>query len=186
MNKPSKLMARRVAAVRQKTKIPFVLSGENNHKLYHPNQIADEFRNYYSSLYNIKDDTNTPAPVSAAIGSFLNLVNLPSLTELQLQDLNAPITEKELAQAIASLPEGKSPGPDGYSNEYLKCYQSTLTPYLCDAFNQILSGGTIPSGNLQATIVTLPKPGKTPDRPANFRISLLNTDIKLYAKVIAR
>lgn len=39
---------------------------------------------------------------------------------------------------------------------------------------------------LQATILTLPKLRKSPDSLANFGlISLLNTDIKLYAKILA-
>lgn len=43
-----------------------------------------------------------------------------------------------------------------------------------------------PSEMLQAYIVALPKPGKEPTSPANFRsILLLNTDAKLHAKILA-
>lgn len=40
---------------------------------------------------------------------------------------------------------------------------------------------------LQAYIVTIPKPGKEPTSPASYRpISLLDTDVKLYANIIAQ
>lgn len=46
--------------------------------------------------------------------------------------------------------------------------------------------GNIPSESLEALITTIPKPSKAPDSPANFSpISLLNTDTKIFAKLIA-
>lgn len=65
MNKPSRLMARRVAAVRHKTKIHFLFTPQQTHKIYNPQDIANAFSNFYSKLYNLKDDPHTPLPTSA-------------------------------------------------------------------------------------------------------------------------
>lgn len=49
-----------------------------------------------------------------------------------------------------------------------------------------MSSASFPSEMLKAYVVTIPKPVKEPTCPANFRpISLLNTDVKQYAKILA-
>lgn len=121
--------------------------------------------------------------LTKAIDSFWNILNLPSLSETKLQNLNSP----EINQAIHSLPNGNSPGPNRYSNtitEHFIPLHHHISALLI--FNQAIIDRPVPLEMLQTTIVTMPKPGKTPDCPANFRpISLLNTHIKWYAKLLA-
>lgn len=126
----------------------------------------------------------TPSPRD--IHKYLSSLQLPSIPEQQLNLLNAPISAQEVCTAVNTIPKGKAPGPDSFSGEYYQTFSSTLAPHLCGVFNRAMECGEVPPEMLQATVVALPKPGKTPDSPANFRpISLLNTNIKLYAKRIA-
>lgn len=54
-------------------------------------------------------------------------------------------------------------------------------------FAQATLTSSLPKKMLKAYAVTLPKPDKDPMTPTSFRsISLLNTDVKFYAKLIAK
>lgn len=65
-------------------------------------------------------------------------------------------------------------------------FSKLLTPHLCHSFNLIATTASIPVESLQATIATISKAGKPTDDTASYRpISLLNTDTKLYAKLLA-
>lgn len=120
-------MAKRVASARHASKIPYIISQSHNGKLLNPQDIADEFSDFYAKLYNLKNDPTTVNPTMAEIDSFLSPLKLPSLSDSQQLALNSPITPQEISAAVDRLPIGKAPGPDGFSNEYYRSFSSSFS-----------------------------------------------------------
>lgn len=76
--------------------------------------------------------------------------------------------------------------PEGYTNTYYKKYSEVLSNPMCAHFTALAFGTVMPSEALMAHITVLPKEGKDHTLPGNYRpISLLNTDIKILAKILA-
>lgn len=89
----------------------------------------------------------------------------------------------ELAKAIKSfLSNGKSPGPDGLTNDYYKVFQCDLCSTFTSVYFAAVTSAAFPAEMLQPYIVTILKPGKEPTTPSN---SLINTNLKIYAKILA-
>ena len=49
---------------------------------------------------------------------FLEKFNLPRLNQEETGIMNSPITNTEIEAVIKSLPQNKSPGPDGFTGEF--------------------------------------------------------------------
>lgn len=94
---------------------------------------------------------------------------LPVLEEQDTQQLQQPITEDELFQAVKSLKPGKSPGPDGFTAHYYKAFPSLLIPSLPKALNYLKDTRNIPEDFLRAHVTILPKPNKDPLDCSNYR-----------------
>ena len=52
------------------------------------------------------------------MGKFLKKYNFAKLHPEEIEDLNKPITSKEIETIIRNLPANKSPGPDGFTAEF--------------------------------------------------------------------
>ena len=95
---------------------------------------------------------------------FLDRYQLPKLNQDQINHLNSPITPKEIAAVVGSLPTTRSPGPEGFSAEFYQTFKEDLIPIFFKLFHTIETEGTLPNLFYEATITLIPKPHKDPTK----------------------
>jgi hypothetical protein len=116
---------------------------------------------------------------------FLDRYQVQTLNQDQINDLNSPISPKEIEVVINSLPTKKSTGPDGFSAEFYQTFKEDLIPILLKLIYKIETEGTPPDSFYEATIALIPKLHKDPIKKENFRpISLMNINAKILNKIL--
>ena len=82
--------------------------------------------------------------------TFLEKYTVPKLNEEEAENLNSPITADEIEAVIKTLPTHKSPGPDGFTEEFYKTFKEELTHFLLTLFQQIQEGRRLQNSFLRS------------------------------------
>ena len=82
------------------------------------------------------------------------------LNQEEIENMNRPITNNEIETVMKSLPTKRSPGSDGFTDEFYQTFGEELTPILLKLFQKIAEGETLPNSFYKATITLTPKPEK--------------------------
>jgi hypothetical protein len=75
-------------------------------------EIQNTIRSFYTRLYSTKLENLDE------MDKFLDRYQVQKLNQDQVNDLNSPISPKEIEAVISSFPAKKSPGPDGFFTEF--------------------------------------------------------------------
>ena len=95
------------------------------------------------------------------------------------------ITPEEVKQALKQSAPGKAPGLDGIPVELYRRCGDAFIPLLANIYTAMGMTGKLPKGLLDGVITSIFKKGQRAD-PANYRpITVLNSDYRVLAKVLA-
>ncbi|KAG1612140.1 hypothetical protein G6F45_013003 [Rhizopus arrhizus] len=144
-------------------------------------EMLDAAAIFYSQLYS-------PDPIDyTAMDNLLD--SLPEdlhLSEIDHQFITSPITYDELLEEVSRCPQRSSPGVDGLPYELLNllfrhpaCREIALAVY-----NNALTVGIFPPSWQETCVSLLPKKGDLSDLKNWRPISLINTDAKVFTRIL--
>ena len=153
--------------------IPTLVTGPDDNKVYHNDDLtkATVLNDLFTNVTNINDDS----------------VNFPRLTPITDNRLDSILlTNRDVIEAIDTIPSNKSPGPDHISPIVIKHVKNTLAPILVRLFNRSLKDSKFPSVWKRANVVPIHKKDSRSD-PSNYRpISLTSILSKIFEKAVVK
>ena len=120
------------------------------------------------------------------MNKFLEIYTLRKLKQEEIENLNTPITSKEIQLEIKNLPKKQESRPDGFPGEFYPTFKEELTPILLKLFQKIEMEGKLPNSFYETSITLIPKTDRDPTKKENYRpISLMNMDANILNKILA-
>ena len=101
------------------------------------------------------------------IDAFLEMYKLSNLKQEEIENLNRPITSKEIEAVIKNLPTTRLQGQMASQVEFYQTFKEELTPILLKLFQKREMEGNLPNSSYEARITLISKPDKDSTKRKN-------------------
>ncbi|GKA84529.1 RNA-directed DNA polymerase, eukaryota [Tanacetum coccineum] len=183
----------------QKAKVRWSIEGDENSKFFHgiinmkrsqlairgvliegdwidkPYKVKNEFLNHFSNRF--------ARPTGPNIVLDSNMFK--QLSSEQIADLECDVTYDEIKRAVWDCGTNKSPGPDGFTFDFIRTYWKIINQDVVNAVREFFVTSKFPPGSNSSFIALIPKK-QDAKLVKDFRpISLIGCFYKIIAKILA-
>ncbi|XP_056698203.1 uncharacterized protein [Spinacia oleracea] len=154
------------------------LRNDSDQWVQSPHALRSLILNFYSDVYQ----------VCRATSSYLDVdwddLQLPRLSQDQVQGLLCPFSEADIREAMFSIASDKSPRPDGFSAAFFKIHWDTVGAHVVLAVQYFFAHGFMLKNWNRTYLFLLPKVDH-PEEISQYRpIGLCNVIYKCIAKCL--
>ncbi|GLI67047.1 hypothetical protein VaNZ11_011236 [Volvox africanus] len=162
---------------------PVALQAHSGRLVTNPAQLPQVVADFWAGVCRAPDFTTLEDCQSVLTQLAAANIRLPEEAD---EVVGSPtITVSELGFALKKSQPGKAPGWDGIPTDLYRKFWPEIGPTMAALFTAIGKTGQVPTGFLDGIIKVLYKKGD-PKQPGNYRpITLLCSDYRLLAKVLA-
>jgi hypothetical protein len=187
---------------KQRGKIKWVKLGNENTRFFHTKATINYRHNFISMLKSddqaeICDHEGKAHILWESFKRRMGQFGIPSM-HFNLQDffgmgmsqemresLEVPFTREGIVNVVKDMPNEKSPGPDGFNNEFIKSCWSIVGEDIIQLIQQFFDE-FFSLESINSSLITLIPKSESPTSPNDFRpISLLNSVLKIITKILA-
>ena len=149
----------------------------NSHVIVNESQIMEEIKLFYENLY-----TSTNNGTNEDFQKFTTNINqqIPKLSREQFNEIEEKSTLNECWVTLKLMEAGKSPGEDGFTVEFYKCFFDIVGNDLLNSLNAAYKNGEMSTSQRGEVITMIPKENSDLRELSNWRrVTLLNVDYKI-------
>ena len=117
--------------------------------------ILNHIKDFYEALFKKREQKTT-----AEIKDFLNVIDVPKLSEDQVKLCEEDLTEKDLYKSLRSMQNDKSPGNDGLTKEFYETFWDDLKEIFVNSVRESKEIGHLSTSQRQACIKLIEKKGE--------------------------